>query len=1027
MKSKPVSLLGTIVVFAFVLSAFRPATYLAGKTFTQKPEVQQVASNEEQPTPFPRGKETPKWIWKSPSKDHVFLRKQFRCQQPRKATLMASCDNEMIVWLNGNKVAESKEWQRPVRVDVSRFLKSGENEILVDGRNAGGIAAFLARLVIELSDGTHQDVVSDKTWEVAESQDSERWAAAHEHGKLGVSPWGNVFTGAPARSQGFELLPGFQIEKLFTVPKAELGSWISIAFDNKGRLIASDQGNRGLCRITPPPIGSDSPTMVEQLDIKITSAHGLLYAFDSLYISVNGGPGSGFYRAHDTNNDDQYDEIVKLKAFAGGGEHGPHSIRLSPDGKSLYVIAGNHTNVPADFDASRLPSNWSEDLLLPRQWDARGHARGKLAPGGWIAKTDPNGENWEIVSSGYRNPFDMDFNADGELFAYDADMEWDFGTPWYRPTRVVHATSGSEFGWRSGTGKWATYFIDSLPPLVDIGPGSPVGVTFGYGSKFPAKYQQALYLLDWTFGTMYAIHLTPDGASYRGIKEEFLSRSPLPLTDVAIGPDGAMYFTVGGRGTQSELFRVTYVGEEETSPSNGTNAKFASARSVRHELEKLHRPMEGQQAVAAVDFAWPYLGNKDRHLRYAARLVIEQQDPVLWQHKVLKERRAVSLMTAAVALARQGNANIQAELLEALQQIDAETLSKTQLLDLLRTYSLVFIRMGTPPPAVSESITQKLDPLFPADDDFVNRELSRVLVYLQSPTVISKSVKLLGQASKPKQHDMGDLLARNGGYGGTIASMLANQPEMEKIHLTMALRNLRYGWTLDERRVYFEWLNQAKSRSGGASYQGFIDNIRKEAVANLSEEEKLALDAKTLSPPPTIEELPTPIGPGRKWFLEELAALTKQPLQGRDFKNGKRAFAASRCIQCHRFGGLGGATGPDLTNVAGRFSYRDLEEAIVDPSKVISDQYRASVIETSAGKVITGRITSENDNTVTVLIDPVDPTKIIELAKADIEQTQPSRVSLMPKDLLNSLNEDEVLDLLAYMMSRGNPNAPLFK
>ncbi|MEO2010101.1 MAG: hypothetical protein ABGX22_15610, partial [Pirellulaceae bacterium] len=105
----------------------------------------------------------------------------------------------------------------------------------------------------------------------------------------------------------------------------------------------------------------------------------------------------------------------------------------------------------------------------------------------------------------------------------------------------------------------------------------------------------------------------------------------------------------------------------------------------------------------------------------------------------------------------------------------------------------------------------------------------------------------------------------------------------------------------------------------------------------------------------------------------------------------------------------------------------DLEEAIVDPSKVISDQYRASVIETSAGKVITGRITSENDNTVTVLIDPVDPTKIIELAKADIEQTQPSRVSLMPKDLLNSLNEDEVLDLLAYMMSRGNPNAPLFK
>ena len=121
--------------------------------------------------------------------------------------------------------------------------------------------------------------------------------------------------------------------------------------------------------------------------------------------------------------------------------------------------------------------------------------RGILAPGGWIAKTDPDGKNWEIVSVGYRNAYDIAFNADGELFAYDADMEWDMGMPWYRPTRVLHATSGSEFGWRSGTGKWPAYYVDSLPPMLDIGPGSPVGVEFGYGAKFPAKYQKALYLL----------------------------------------------------------------------------------------------------------------------------------------------------------------------------------------------------------------------------------------------------------------------------------------------------------------------------------------------------------------------------------------------------------------------------------------------------------------------------------------------------------------------------------------------------
>ena len=159
------------------------------------------------------------------------------------------------------------------------------------------------------------------------------------------------------------------------------------------------------------------------------------------------------------------------------------------------------------------------------------------------------------------------------------------GRPWYRPTRVVHATRGSEFGWRSGTGKWPTHYLDSLPPAVDIGPGSPVGVDFGYGLRFPAKYQRALYICDWTFGTMYAIHLTPDGSTYSAVKEEFVARNALPLTDVVAGTDGAMYFTVGGRGTQSELYRVTYKGNESTSPAQTQDREFAKQRRTRRKAE----------------------------------------------------------------------------------------------------------------------------------------------------------------------------------------------------------------------------------------------------------------------------------------------------------------------------------------------------------------------------------------------------------------------------------------------------------
>ena len=238
---------------------------------------------------------------------------------------------------------------------------------------------------------------------------------------------------------------------------------------------------------------------------KITAAQGLAVAQRQLCMSsCNGGPGSGLYRVTSSKNDDVLDKVEKLKAIQGGGEHGPHAVRLAPDGKSLYVVCGNHTQPPEKFEHSRVPKNWGEDHLLPRQWDANGHARGILAPGGCVAKTDFDGKNWEIVTAAtatlrlrlQRRRRDVRLRRGHGMGHGDAVVSARRG--------CCHATSGSEFGWRSGTGKWPTYYIDSLPAMVDIGPGSPVGVEFGYGAKFPAKYQKALYICDWTFGTMYA-------------------------------------------------------------------------------------------------------------------------------------------------------------------------------------------------------------------------------------------------------------------------------------------------------------------------------------------------------------------------------------------------------------------------------------------------------------------------------------------------------------------------------------------
>src|ERR1700712_56481 len=353
---------------------------------------------------------------------------------------------------------------------------------------------------------------------------------------------------------------GFNADHLYSPGVNEQGSWVAMTFDDKGRMIASDQYGY-LYRVTLPPIGSDTATTkikVEKLaidipgdtssaTIKIGYAHALMYAFNSLYVMINdeGDRGnktrrSGLYRLQDTNGDDQFDKLTLLKRLEGEGQHGPHSIVLSPDKKSIYVIAGNFTKIPQMNTYTSHPV-YKHDNILALVKDPNGHDNTVNTHGGWIAHIDSTGTNWELIASGFRNPFDLAFNEDGEIFTYDSDMEWDFGLPWYRPTRICHVTSGSEFGWRPGTNKWSPAWPDNLPAVVNIGQGSPTSVFSGMTSRFPEKYRRAIFAFDWSFGIIYALHPEAKGSTYKTTAEEFISGAPLPLTDGLIGPDGALY------------------------------------------------------------------------------------------------------------------------------------------------------------------------------------------------------------------------------------------------------------------------------------------------------------------------------------------------------------------------------------------------------------------------------------------------------------------------------------------------------
>src|SRR5262249_48138680 len=162
----------------------------------------------------------------------------------------------------------------------------------------------------------------------------------------------------------------------------------------------------------PPALGGKpADTKVEKIPVDIGHAQGLLWAFDSLYVMVNSPKlQSGLYRVRDTNGDGELDEVKLLRPFdfvigQGGGEHGPHAILPSPDGKTLTVVCGNQTK-QTKFDRSRVPTIWGEDHLLPRMPDGRGFMAGVLGPGGAIYKVDPEGKEWELFCVGFRNEYD---------------------------------------------------------------------------------------------------------------------------------------------------------------------------------------------------------------------------------------------------------------------------------------------------------------------------------------------------------------------------------------------------------------------------------------------------------------------------------------------------------------------------------------------------------------------------------------------------------------------------------------------
>jgi len=821
-----------------------------------------------------------------------------------------------------------------------------------------------------------------------------------------------------------EALPGFKIEHVLKADRIKNGSWICMTKDPKGRLLLGAQRGQPITRVT---LNDGKVVKEELLHIPVSETMGMLYVGNVLYLNGSGHDGKfGLYRCHDTKGDDSYDDVECLREWHGGaGEHGAHGIVLGPD-KMLYMVCGNFTEPPADLAASSPHRNYADDIVLKRAEDGNGFGAGKLPPGGFVARMDLDGKNPELFSAGLRNTYDVGFNADGELFGFDSDMEWDWGTPWYRPIRAFHSVRGGEQGFREGSAKWPEYYFDSLPATATVGIGSPTGVIFGTGTKFPLKYQKAFFMCDWTYGRLIALHLTPSGASYTGVWENLVApkslhgkggKSPLNLTGIVIGDDGSIYFTIGGRGTQSSLFRVSYTGHEIATPvaaSELHDQAGSDARSLRHKLESFNFKAD----PAAVEFAWPHLSSPDRFIRYAARLAIERNPVAEWQAKALAEKQPEAALTALLALARLGAADTQPAVLKSLISIPFAGLAEEQKLEKLRVIEVAIARHGLPTGEIARQLIADVDPLYPAKTEFENRELCQILLALNAPNAVARTVALLKAA--PTQE--------------------------EQVTYAMDLRNIKTGWNVDLRKTYLSWWNGGRSTvhpaqvvqwfedagihyNNGASFSNFMSRAHEEAKFTMSPDEIAALSdvlsAYSASQQQSWRTSPVARKFVKAWTTADLQPFLNQVGSGRNFARGKQIYAQAQCIACHRYGDQGGAIGPDLTAVAARFKRQDILESITEPSKVISEQYMDTAIATDDGRVVVGRIVSETADKVVIRPHPLETTTVT-VAKSRIESRKLSKISPMPEGLLNTYSKDEILDLLAFLESLGDPKHPDF-
>jgi putative heme-binding domain-containing protein len=180
-------------------------------------------------------------------------------------------------------------------------------------------------------------------------------------------------------------------------------------------------------------------------------------------------------------------------------------------------------------------------------------------------------------------------------------------------------------------------------------------------------------------------------------------------------------------------------------------------------------------------------------------------------------------------------------------------------------------------------------------------------------------------------------------------------------------------------------------------------------------------------PLPITDELLKFNRPRTEWKFEELAK-SVEGLSSRSFSNGKQLFTVASCVACHKFGGVGTETGPDLTKIDPKQqSPVEILHDILEPSFRINEKFQSYTFDLKSGKTLTGLVVKETPAVVEVLVNPLAKEKPVVLNVSEIDERKKSPTSIMPKGLLDKLTHEEILDLVAYVYAGADPKHKVFQ